>query len=201
MPDRERLLRLCQSLACLDACLCAEWEDRYYSFNQRWDANEQLGSMRDGSGDEWRAHFTPHGAILFGLGHESEAYRHGEPHPEILSAVPDCFRPSVEEPAFDTENLSFCLWSEGSSPWKVGPIDVLGEDGSEELLGILDANPATYRAFAREYFEHELGLDVIEQIYAHQPLSSRLLEALQVERTLPDLREDLLEIGYPFNDD
>lgn len=198
LPTSAELYRRCQSVALLDAVMSPEWEDRYYSFNSRWDEDEQLASMRNRSGDEWRAHFTPSGAILFGLDHESEAFRCGDPHPEILSNVPECFRESVMEPAFDTANISFCLWSEGGSAWSTGPIEALGDDGSESLLRILDSNPETYRSFASEYYGEEVDLEVIQRVYSHEPLTIAILKAIHSERSLEELHEDLEEIGYPI---
>ncbi len=47
----ERLRKLSQALATLDAILCPEWQYRYYSFNAQWDVGEMMASMRNGSGD------------------------------------------------------------------------------------------------------------------------------------------------------
>ena len=55
MPDIEKLRRLLQSMAMLEAILLPEWEYRYYSFNARWAEGEQMGSMRDGSGNDFFA--------------------------------------------------------------------------------------------------------------------------------------------------
>ena len=49
LPDVAGLRRLTRSLAMLDAILCAEWEDRYYSFNSKWADDQNMASMRDGS--------------------------------------------------------------------------------------------------------------------------------------------------------
>jgi hypothetical protein len=49
-PDVDELRALLQSMAMLDAILSPEWEGRYYSFNIRWSAGEQMGSMRGWSG-------------------------------------------------------------------------------------------------------------------------------------------------------
>ena len=59
LPDVEQLRRLLQSMAMLDAILCPEWDLRYYSFNARWADGEQMGSMRDGCGDDLFVHFAP----------------------------------------------------------------------------------------------------------------------------------------------
>lgn len=61
LPGIDELRRLLQSMAMLDAILSPEWEYRYYSFNANWSTGEQMGSMRNGCGDHFFAHFTPAG--------------------------------------------------------------------------------------------------------------------------------------------
>src|SRR5438105_3956555 len=81
LPDVDGLRRTLQSMAMLDAILCPEWEFRYYSFNAAWDAGEQMGSMRNGSGDNFFAHFSPAGCWLKGFAHDYplSPYRHDGP--------------------------------------------------------------------------------------------------------------------------
>jgi hypothetical protein len=67
LPGIERLRKLTQSLAMLDAIVSREWEYRYYSFNSRWSAGEQLASMRDGSGDGWFCAFGAPGSFFKGV--------------------------------------------------------------------------------------------------------------------------------------
>src|SRR5689334_5634570 len=57
LPGVDHLRRLLQSMAMLDAILSPEWEFRYYSFDSKWSPGEQMGSMRDGGGDDFFAHF------------------------------------------------------------------------------------------------------------------------------------------------
>lgn len=61
LPDVDGLRRTWQSMGMLDAILCPEWQYRYYSFNAAWAVGEQMGSMRDGSGNHLFAHFGPTG--------------------------------------------------------------------------------------------------------------------------------------------
>src|SRR4051812_1215303 len=92
LPGVDGLRRALQSIAMLDAILCPEWEFRYYSFNAAWDRGEQMGSMRNGSGDHFFAHFGPAGCCLKGFAHEypMSPYRESPPRPwpGVLEAVP-----------------------------------------------------------------------------------------------------------------
>lgn len=67
LPDVDGLKALLQSMAVLDAILERDWQFRYYSFNAAWAADEQMGSMRNGSGDEFFALFNAAGCWLKGF--------------------------------------------------------------------------------------------------------------------------------------
>lgn len=74
------------------------------------------------------------------------------------------------------------------------------KDGSTELLELLDGKPKTFQQWAIDYYELEnLNLDIIKQIYEHNPITKELIQALNP--TLEDfqqLKEDLEEIGYEY---
>jgi hypothetical protein len=146
LPDVEELRRLVQSLAVLDAILSPEWEFRYYSFDAHWNAAQQMGSMRDGSGDGFFALFSPAGCFLKGFAHESpmSPYASEPPAvwPGILEGVPEEFADGLREPAFKMEETTFCVWRRrGSDAWSHGPVRFPGgadPDGSGEVLSLLN---------------------------------------------------------------
>ena len=202
LPDGPTLRRLMQSLAMLDAIMSPEWQDRYYSFNSKWSLGEEMGSMRNGSGDHWFSLFTQHGVALHGLDHESVMFRPGSPWPGIFDSLPPQFESFRTEPAFDTTNSTFCIWRAASDAgWSCG-VSSFPEgddpDGSERLLSILDGVPRSYSEFASWYYEIELPLASVEAIYRHQPLTNGLLATLNPATTLATLGQDLIEIGYPL---
>ena len=202
LPHRDAFIRITQAIATLDAILCREWDGRYYSFDSRWGAGEQMASMRNGCGDDWKAHITPAGIILFGLAHESETCRPGDPWPGVLDSVPDVFESSVSEPAFDTSNLSYCTWLlSDADTWQMGAVtfpfpDSADPDGSIEFLEILDGSPLTYSNWAAYYFEADIRLAAVEAIYRGDKLTPNLITSLNPDIKLEDLQEDLETIGY-----
>ena len=200
LPPPAPLERLCQSLATLDAILCPEWQDRYYSFNSRWNSaqHERMGSMRNGSGDEYYVLFTRHGAILKGFDHES-AMAHGAPRPGMFDGIPSDFEAFLREPAFGIESTTFCLWHHGAGWNRGSAVFPSGHDpdGSEELLSILGGDPILYQQYAHDYFEVEIPIRAIEHVYRHQPITSALLNTLNAETAVAALSSDLDEIGYP----
>jgi hypothetical protein len=52
LPAIAVVRRWSQSLAMLDAIVCADWEYRYFSFDEESGPGQALASMRNGSGDE-----------------------------------------------------------------------------------------------------------------------------------------------------
>ncbi len=205
LPGIEELKKLAQALAMLDAILSPEWEYRTYSFNSRWDAGEQMASMRDGSGDGWFCVFGAPGSFFKGFAHESPMSpwrtRPSKIWPGILESVPASFAAFLTEPAFVMAETTFCIWRERSdSAWRRGTIsfpDTPDPDGSAKLLAMLDGNPRTYQAWAETNYERTMDPAAIASVYAHDPLTNDLVQAINDTVDLADLAEDIEEIGYP----
>lgn len=217
LPDVDGLRRLLQSMAMLDAILSREWQFRFYSFNSRWTEGEQMGSMRNGQGDDFFALFNPHGCFFKGFAHEAPLtpYR-ADPKrvwPGVLESVPKEFAACLRQPAFCIEDTTFCIWRRyEDASWQRGAIEFPPErdpDGSESLLSPLDGRPETYREWAEWYFNKPfLTVEMVRHIYEQRPLSNDLVAALTPDIVLEDeenphmevadLEEDITEIGYPM---
>ncbi len=205
LPDVDGLRRTLQSMAMLDAIIRPEWQFRYYSFNATWSAGEQMGSMRNGSGDDFFAHFSPAGCWLKGFAHEypMTSYRENPPRPwpGVLDAVPAEFLGCVREPAFSVTDVTFCIWRRYvDTSWQVGPIEFPpahpDPDGSAFLLSDLDGRPESYRAWAADYYEREVDLAAVEHVYRHLSITPEVVARLNSEVSLSDLAADISEIGY-----
>ncbi len=130
-------------MALLDAILSPEWEYRHYSFNAGWSADEQMGSMRNGSGDEFFALFNSSGCWIKGFAHEApmSPYRDDGSQsvwPGILDEVPPEFIDCLTEPAFNVGDTTFCIWRRyGDTCWHRGWIEFphghRDHDGSGDL--------------------------------------------------------------------
>jgi len=203
LPSIEGVRSVLKSVAVLDAILMPEWELRYYSYNGRWGPGEEMASMRNGSGDEYFVLFVAAGAIIKGFAHESVmgrfASERGSLWPGILEGLPAEFEGVRSDRAFDINHTSFCLWRRGTdSIWKIGPVefpDSPDPDGSEALLGILDADPRTYQRWSEEYYERAVPLAAVERVYRHELLTDDLVAQLNAAVRIADLK-DLDEIGY-----
>lgn len=205
MTSVDRLMALLQSLATLDAIMSPdEWDARYYSFNCKWSRGEEMGSMRNGSGDEFFALFNGAGCFIKGFAHEypMSPYRSNPPKlwPGIFGNVPTEFSSALKEPAFSMTDVTFCIWCRNAdSSWSHGPIDFPDgddPDGSAYLLALLDGKPESYCRFAEDYWESTIPIDAANHIYNHLPLTDNLVKSLNANADLGDLQNDLAEIGY-----
>jgi hypothetical protein len=202
LPDITSLRRRSQALAMLDAIVSPEWEDRYYSFNASWSETESMGSMRNGSGDDWFILFGGFGVAIKGLAHETTIAGDKAFASEVQRQVPQTFAPFLAEAAFGMDWLSYCYWRapEDSSWQRVvhpDPVLSLSEDGSAEYLAPLVEPATSYEDFAKWYYELDIPASAIESIYNHSPLSESLVRSLNPEISLAQAQEAAAEIGYP----
>lgn len=195
-----------QALATLDAMLSAEWEDRYFSFDNGWARGEQMGSMRDGTGGHYFAWFGPAGCWMKGFDPEAplSPFLNRPPHVAdgVLEGVPAEFVGCLREPAFVLEETTFCLWRRTTdSAWHHGAVNLPTSDpdpdGSAALLAPLDGKAKTYADWAADYYERDVPLAAVEAVYAGRPVDAATAKALG-GRSLTNLRTDLDEIGYPI---
>ena len=205
MPDIATVRRISQSIAMLDAILSPDRDMRYYLFNAAWSSKEQMASMSNGGGDEYFILFNAAGAAIKGFDHEAPMtpYR-VEPErlwPGLYDSLPSAFESFLHEPAFSMDDATFCIWrAYEDSAWRCGVADFEDDpdpDGSGWMLLIFDGLPETYRSFAREYYERDVALEAVKQIYRHAPLTDDLVVTLNPELRLDDLADDAKEIGYP----
>lgn len=199
----------CRAMAVLDAVMSPDWESRYYSFDSRWSATEEMASMRNGGGNEYSIVFSSAGAYARGFDHESpmSPYRESppEPWPGLFDGLPDVFRPCVVEPAFTDETgtpvATVCFWREQvDTAWTSGALQPGAEDdGSAERLFdiLLDGRPGAYQEFAEDYYETKVDIEAVRHVYALRPLTPAVVSLLNPAASLRDLDEDLAQIGYP----
>jgi hypothetical protein len=206
LPDVPNLLRIGKAIAILDAIICPEWQYRYYSFNSRWSAGEQMASMRNGSGDEYFVLFNQHGAILKGYAHDSPAAQwcvdFGEPLPGMFHRMPPEFKAFVKEPAFSIDDTTFCQWRKSAdNSWSSGTAKYpAGADGgASELLAILRGDPDLYVRWAEDYFERPVDAVPVRRVYQHEPLTEALVHSLNSQVTFEALRGDIDEIAFPVD--
>lgn len=205
LPAPDKLKRIMQSLAMLDAILEEDWEYRYFSFDARWSPATQMGSMRNGQGDDLFAVFDPAGCFIRGFDHESPmspwTSHPAKIWPGVLEHVPPQFSSSLMEPAFHMDDTTFCLWfPAGAQAWCKGKIEypsATDPDGSSWLLSYYKGEPEAYLDFAQHYYGIDIPVEAIARVYKHEPLSSALVERLKSLRHFDQLVVEAAAIGYP----
>ncbi|TGK10674.1 hypothetical protein EHO58_01440 [Leptospira selangorensis] len=207
LSDIKTIKNLSKSLAALDAILCSEWEFRYYSYDSKWSDSEELGSMRDGSGSEYKILFNQYGAAINGFDCDSKMSpwisKKPKYWPGLFENMPSEFQEFIDTEPIPSIGTTFFIWRlNKDKTWKTGTVTFPKgrDDGSEELLYILDGNPLTYQKWAEEYYEMEVSLDLVKKIYGMNKIDASFLKKLKVEiDDLDQLRNDLVDIGYPIN--
>jgi hypothetical protein len=213
LPAIAVVRRWSQSLAMLDAIVCADREYRYFSFDEQFGPGQALASMRNGSGDEYSITFTGDGAFLRGFDHESplSPFIQTSPAlwPGLLAGLPAALATLAEEPAFTLDGVPMvtaALWRlAGDAQWHHGQIayppawenECADPDGSGWLFAQLDGRAESYLRYAGEYFQRQLPAEAVTAVTDHRPLSAALVRALNPERSYHDLAADLNRIGYP----
>ncbi|MGH1384805.1 hypothetical protein [Kordia sp.] len=124
----------------------------------------------------------------------------------IVTDLPKAFNEFIYREPVKSIGTTFCIWNiEKDTGWKIGKINLPDDDyqdGSSDLLQLLDGKPATYKKWAEEYYEEEfesreLKLELVDKIYSGFSITRELV--LEINPNLDDfekLKTDLNDIGY-----
>ncbi|KDN22005.1 hypothetical protein [Amycolatopsis rifamycinica] len=209
LPAVAELRVLCRALAALDVVLDPGSEERHHRYDPAWAPGAELGSMRDGSGNEYSITFTAAGAFVRGFDHESPMSPYAaddeEPWPGVLDSVPEVFRDWAREPAFSgefgTPHVTACLWRENhDTGWRHGVVDFPehGDDGADWLFALLtDPTPEAFQDWARDYYATPIDLDAVRHVYAGRPVTASVVTALNPATTLAAVAGGVAATGYP----
>jgi hypothetical protein len=187
--------------AALDTILCEEDYLRYHSFDPSWSPNVSLAKIDNGAGDHLFILFAPEGAMLKGFDHESElspyANDEEETDPGIYEKVPSVLVHLLEDAALERDVVTFCIWREtGDTSWKKGNAEVSEQvDGSSFLIGAIFQTAEDYVEFAEGYYEQELPIAIISQIYQGHPITAEMIQTLNPERDVEEALNELALLG------
>ena len=196
LPKPSALERLMKSLAVLDAIMSPEWEYRYYSYDVEWGVDENMGSVRNGSGDDVFVLFNKAGAFMKGFAHE---YKSESSTDDFYKNVPNEFVEAAKEPAFTTDNVSYCFWcmlEDESWKYSVAPSTI--DSNVFFMLEDLAGDPKTYVEFCKDYYEENIDLDVVKAIYNHTPITENVARGLNADIDYPVLLKELIKMEYSF---
>lgn len=197
------LWKQCVALAVLEQILNKEEWSRYYGYDPTWGPGEAVATMNNGSGDQIFIGFSKAGALLQGFAHESAMtpYRHHPPRlwPDMFRDVPETLASFRDEPAFDPEATTFCLWWTRRRGWCTGVRELAAgadPDGSKWMLAVYDGRPERYAEFVSQYLEVQVPVSAVADVYAHRPLTPGLVEALGVGNGRVPADDWLKAAGY-----
>ncbi|RYU76704.1 hypothetical protein [Hymenobacter persicinus] len=202
LPAELDLQRICKALAVLDAIISPEEEYRYHTYDAHWGEGEEVFEMNDGEGDQMLVLFAPEGAVINGYADGLEEADKSQ----LTHGLPQPFHEFIFGEPVNSIGTTFCLWTIDNEPWQLGKGAT--DDGSDELLYILDGHPRTYIDWAQEYFEEDrfpkdgLPLGPVTQLYYGETLTKPMVQALVTHvADWEALRRDLDEINYPYDFD
>lgn len=214
LPPPSVLQRRARAFAVLDAIFEPRFRRHWYL--PKWSANgAALGSMDNGSGDNYSIVFDSAGTLLLGFDHESAAtpWRddEGSHWPGLLDGVPAVLQPYLEEPAFQFDgflDITVCAWHEPAEGfWRCGPVDfdpdllLFAEhepDGAEDLFGLLaDGTAEAYARFAADYFSVPVDAEAVAAVMADQPLIPQLAATINPDIDYAHVHADVAAMGYP----
>ena len=197
MPPVSKLHQLCKSLSALELIVSPEWQYRYYSYAPHWAEGEEVMEMRDGSGDEMLVLFNQAGCVINGIAHEYFNLQDRIPRIEDLThGLPEAFEQFMFGEPVKSIYSTFCIWSADGETWQTG-ITTGEEDGSAEILDIFAGDPQQYVDFCADYYEQEVPLEVVTQVYAGEPITAEMLNSLNPEASVREAKAELDDIGYP----
>lgn len=208
LPDPSTLQARCQAMAMLDAILCPDPLNRYFTFGGAWLPGRPgtSASMRNGSGDEYDIVFDDAGVFIRGLAHES-AMADAEPWPGLIESVPHVFDEYVYGSVFSYEDdlqATVVIWRQtGDDHWSCGDIQFpqghQDPDGSARLFSIvLDETGSAYKLHAEDQHDIHVDLGAVHELLAITPLTDGILHQLNPSLSMADLTEDATVIGYPL---
>ncbi|OGX83970.1 hypothetical protein [Hymenobacter glacialis] len=200
LPDAASLKAISKALAVLDAINSPDLEYRYYTYNAVWGEREEVLEMSDGEGDQMLILFRPEGCVVNG-------YLDGYEQPDkaqVTRGLPECFDDFIFGEPVNSIGTTFCLWYTPAYGWQTGIVEI-EDDGSEELLFMLDGNSDTYADWADEYYGEEtdrspMDVAAVAKIYQGETLTRAIVLGIVDDlEDWPQLEEDLQAIGYPYD--
>lgn len=200
LPNAETFQKICKAIAVLDAIICPEWEYRYYSYNSKWDKDEEFFEMRNGGGEHMLILFKNGKCVINGV-HTN--YRNAD-KTVLTKSLPEIFNNFIFGEPVNTRGTNFCIWTNDDGNWVYNKTEDI-DNGMEELLYIFDNNPKTYIDWAEEYFEDsccEAGISekTVQQLFNGETLTKNMVLSIVDEvDDWEQLKEDLAEIDYPHN--
>ena len=189
LPEPKTIKDISQRLAILDAAMSPEWEYRYYSFNNSWDTNQQMTSMRDGSRTEYYILFEGNncGIKIWDKKVNEECKKFVSKNKNSENSFIFYF---IREPAFYTDDSGFlAFWDHDQNKWKS-----YGKD-ENYLLHIFSDPQNEYIRFSKEYYEKNIPDELISNLFSSESIDRNTILKINDELVIKEFIKDAEEIG------
>jgi len=197
IPHPDQLRQKLKALATIDALLCNQWDLRYFSFNAHWAENEELGSMRNGEGDDFFVLFFRECAAIKGASLEHK-YLAGTSFIKVArQQIPKEFGAFLTEPAFSMKEATFIYWHSNSWQEVISPKRDHRGDGSAYLMQWIIWDEFAHTRWVKEYYDIDIDPTSIAAVFSGQIIDQVLLTKFGFDGDITELTRDLAEIGYP----
>ncbi|MBN6185639.1 hypothetical protein JQN58_01410 [Aneurinibacillus sp. BA2021] len=100
----------------------------------------------------------------------------------------------TRDEAFEKDDVTFCIWREvDGDGWRCGEVAYSKEDdgGMTYLLGYIHDTAEAYAEFAAHYYECDIDLDTIKQIYQGSPITRSMIRKLNPNRDIDHAMKEL----------
>jgi hypothetical protein len=185
----DSLKKKLKSLALANAILSPEWEYRYFSYNSKWAEQEEMASMRDGSGGHWFVLFQTGGRVGYKFISPDDGLI--DNLSDIKAKIPKQYKEFIEEPAFYVDQATG-IWLLENKKWiKYG---LPRAKYIEDLATVIEWGSEDYQNWAEDYYEQNIDQEALSNIFEHR-INQALIEKLNPDITIEDMSEDLKEIG------
>ena len=152
----------------------------------------------NGAGDNLFIVFSENGCIMKGFDHESPFSPHQRDDFSVWEGIydetPKHLLDLLSDPMFEKDEVTFCIWrSNNDSEWLTGTIINPNnhDNGFDFLCSYLRESAFDYYDWARDYYNKEFPLSVVEEIFAGIDINDKIIKAINPDR---DVAESLCEI-------
>ena len=184
------LRNIAQKIAFIDAIIMQDWDYRYYSYNSHWSDNEEMGSMRDGSGNCYFILFEDECKKCF-IKVIDKQYLHNQIVESEINKLDSSEKNGLvsflSEPAFLVNEISYLYWNMNNC-WKSI------EHEKNTWLSILKNPIHEYQIFAKNYYEKELSIQNLEK-FINGEITKELIKKINPNIDFEKLGDDINEIG------
>ena len=201
--NKNELLNKLEKMAILDIIMQSKEDAWLRLINASCFEDGKKFVIANGSGDELTVYITDNGVYIRGFDHESERNQFAEDEVDdfffekIYKNAPEEFLTLLE----DEEKIetTFCMWNlDETDEWQENEIDLdteYGDGGIDFLLGYICTNAEQWCDWAKDYYEEEFDIEVVNRIYEGNAVTAEDIEGLKPDRdaeeVLNEMKQDL----------